>query len=229
MKKNLLLFIGNILLLLIFFVIIRGIGSIGSATNIIWIIYKRLMPVILIVLALLYLGKRSLNIPNDKYHKRFFRFQLVLYLLVWILIVYLAIDSYTVKKEPEQLSYALDEQRWDETYISSHFILNSVLRAKEQIAMVKYTGVDTADFAERCQVGLDAFLVLIDSIGEGQKVNDTSVLKLYGCYIDDSVSDSGLVRNIHMHFAYKGAVNPSGASFLYTGGKYVVTEIKINN
>lgn len=227
MKKNLFLFFGNTLLFFTVLLIVNKVNGVGAVINVIaktaiWIVLM-----LSIIGVLIYFVKRFSNISNERYYKKLFNFQLVIYVLVWVFIAYFEVHDLTIDEEPVQIKLDINEKRWDSTYISSHYILDEDERHKEQQAMIKYTGVDTAVFADKCSIGLSAYKVLIDSIGEGQLLQDTSVIQLLGCYIEDDEGRKD--KKVHMHFLYKGGSIINGAAMHCDDKKCAIDIIRIND
>lgn len=227
MKKNLLLFVGNVLLLFVIFFIANKANDIRAAATFVSKVVIRLVFILSIVGVFMLLVKRTLSISNERYYKKLFNAQLIIYALVWMFVGYVVVDEYIFKEETEQVVYDVNEKRWDSTYISSHYILDAEERLIEQQAMIKYTSVDTAVFAYRCKVGLKAYQTLIDSIGEGQLLEDTSIIKLLGCYVEDDEKSND--KKVHIHFTYKGGSIINGARMGCNDKECVIYDIRIND
>lgn len=172
MKKNLLLFVTNVLLLFIVLLILNGVDEINRVLEAVRRAEVFLLVLIVIVALIMYLMKRSLNISNKKYFKKLFRAQLIIYTLFFGLAIWVGLTSTGDRIGEKYTTYYTDS-----TDIDMNNLRDKEKLDKEIAIMGKYAEMDTAKYRRFYVRAALAYEYLIDTftIRTGYKHVDTMI------------------------------------------------------
>lgn len=158
MKKNLLLFVTNVLLLFIVLLILNGVDEINRVLEAVRRAEVFLLVLIVIVALIMYLMKRSLNISNKKYFKKLFRAQLIIYTLFFGLAIWVRLTSTDNRIGEKYTTYYTDS-----TDIDMNNLRDKEKLDKEIAIMGKYAEMDTAKYRRFYVRAALAYEYLIDT------------------------------------------------------------------
>lgn len=170
MKKNLLLFIGNVLILFIVLLLLNGAYEVKRLLEAVCRAELTLLILIVIVALIMYLMKRSLNISNKKYFKKLFRAQLIIYTLFFGLAIWARLRSTDDHIGEEYTTYYTDSIDIDMNNLRDKEKLD-----KEIAVLGQVPDMDTAKYRRSNVRAALAYEYLIDTFTTrtGYKYVDT--------------------------------------------------------